>query len=238
MLSRRFLYTLAACIAVNGVSRAEVDLPTGGKVKSVGFERHVMGLLSKVGCNSGSCHGSFQGKNGFRLSLFGYEPAMDHNSITRDNLGRRINVVNPDDSLLLLKATGQTAHDGGMRFGKNGWVYNVFREWIRSGAKWEKGSGAIKTMEVSPADFALLENGKPKQLVVTATFTDGTSEDITPFCDFKVSDDAIATVSPLGVLTPAAAGRHRPYGVISRQRAGNSRAGAGAGAARRIPGRA
>ncbi|MCI0705089.1 MAG: hypothetical protein L0241_28850, partial [Planctomycetia bacterium] len=71
MPSRRFLYALAACVVIPGVSRADVDLPTGGKVKNVDFERHVMGLLSKVGCNAGSCHGSFQGKNGFRLSLFG-----------------------------------------------------------------------------------------------------------------------------------------------------------------------
>ena len=202
MFSRRFLYALVACVAANGVSRADVELPTGGKVKNVDFERHVMGLLSKVGCNAGSCHGSFQGKNGFRLSLFGYEPAMDFASLTRDNLGRRVNVVQPDESLLLLKATGQTYHDGGMRFGKDGWQYNVFREWIRTGAKWEKGSGDIEKLDINPADFALLADAKPKQLTVTATFADGTTEDITPFCDFKISDDAIAAVSPLGLLTP------------------------------------
>lgn len=202
MFSRRFVYALAACLVLNGVGRADVDLPTGGKVKNVDFERHIMGLLSKVGCNAGSCHGSFQGKNGFRLSLFGYEPAMDFANLTRDNLGRRVNVVKPDESLLLLKATGQTPHDGGMRFGKDGWVYNTFRAWIKSGAKWNKGSGAIEKLEVSPPDFALLAGAKAKQLVVTATFTDGTQEDITPFCDFKITDDAIAHVSPFGLLTP------------------------------------
>ncbi len=202
MFSRRCLYALVACAALSGVSRADVDLPTGGTVKKVDFERHIMGLVSKVGCNAGSCHGSFQGKNGFRLSLFGYEPAMDFASLTRDNLGRRVNAVKPDESLILLKATGQTYHDGGMRFGKDGWVYNVFREWIRTGAKWEKGSGAIEKLEISPPDFALLADTKPKQLTVTATFTDGTTEDITPFCDFKITDDAIAAVSPLGLLTP------------------------------------
>jgi hypothetical protein len=202
MFSRKFFYALLACIAVPGVSRADVDLPTGGKVKKVDFERHIMGLVSKVGCNAGSCHGSFQGKNGFRLSLFGYEPAMDFANLTRDNLGRRVNTLKPDESLLLLKATGQTPHDGGMRFGKDGWVYNVFREWIRTGAKWEKGSGTIEKLEISPPDFALLSDAKPKQLTITATFADGTTEDITPFCDFKISDDSIATVSAFGLLTP------------------------------------
>ncbi len=202
MFSRRFVYALAACFVATGVSRADVDLPTGGKVKNVDFERHIMGLVSKAGCNAGSCHGSFQGKNGFRLSLFGYEPSADFANLTRDNLGRRVNVVRPDESLLLLKAIGQTQHDGGMRFSKDSWTYNVFREWIRAGAKWERGSGEIQELTVSPNDFALLTNAKPKQLTVTATFTDGSREDITPFCDFKITDDAIATVSPFGLLTP------------------------------------
>lgn len=202
MFSRRFVYAAIACLAVNGVSRAGVDLPTGGKVERVDFERHVMGLLSKVGCNSGSCHGSFQGKNGFRLSLFGYEPSMDFANLTRDNLGRRVNTQKPDESLLLLKGTGATYHDGGMRFGKGGWVYNVFREWITTGATWTRGSGEIKELSVSPPDFALLADAKEKQIVVTATFADGTKEDVTPFCDFKITDDAIAAVSPFGLLTP------------------------------------
>ncbi|MBP3957892.1 DUF1549 domain-containing protein [Gemmata sp. G18] len=202
MFSRRFVYALAACFTATGVSRADVDLPTGGKVKNVDFERHIMGLVSKAGCNAGGCHGSFQGKNGFRLSLFGYEPSADFANLTRDNLGRRVNVVRPDESLLLLKATGQTQHDGGMRFGKDSWVYNVFREWIRAGAKWERGSGEIKEITVAPADFALLADAKTKQLTVTATFVDGSREDITPFCDFKITDDAIAAVSPFGLLTP------------------------------------
>src|SRR5262245_57207833 len=132
MLSR-LLYSLAACLLVPTLASAQVTLPTGGTLQTVDFERHVMGLLSKTGCNAGSCHGSFQGKNGFRLSLFGYEPSMDFAAITRDNLGRRVNTLEPDKSLLLQKATGQMAHDGGMRFGKDGWVYNTFREWITNG---------------------------------------------------------------------------------------------------------
>ena len=203
MLPGRYLSVLAGCLLAPAISSAQpVVLPTGGTIKDVDFERHIMGLLSKTGCNAGSCHGSFQGKNGFRLSLFGYEPSLDHASLTRDNLGRRVNLVKPDESLLLLKATGQTPHDGGMRFGKDGWIYNTFREWIRSGAKWSRGSGAIEKLQVSPPDFALLANDKPIQVKVTATFTDGTTEDITPFCDFRITDDAIAALSPLGLLTP------------------------------------
>src|SRR5947208_954354 len=203
MSTRRLLYALTACLALPTASRAgEVAMPTGGTLTNVDFERHVMGLLSKAGCNAGSCHGSFQGKNGFRLSLFGYEPAFDHAALTRDNLGRRVNLVKPDESLLLLKATGAMAHDGGMRFGKDSWVYNVFREWVRGGARWTPGSGAISKLTLTPADFAIAAGSKPLQVKVTATFADGSSEDITPFCDFRITDDAIASVSPLGLVTP------------------------------------
>src|SRR5215471_13596948 len=97
---------------------AGIDVPGAEPIQKVDFERHIMGLFSKMGCNSGSCHGSFQGKNGFRLSLFGFDPDKDYNALTRDNLGRRINPVDPEHSLLLLKATGQVPHEGGARFPK------------------------------------------------------------------------------------------------------------------------
>ena len=117
MSIRRLLYAAVVCAAAPAASRADVPLPTGGSLPAVDFERHVMGLLSKVGCNGGSCHGSFQGKNGFRLSLFGYQPEFDFAALTRDNLGRRVNLVHPEDSLILTKGTGALAHDGGMRIG-------------------------------------------------------------------------------------------------------------------------
>ncbi len=199
-MTRRTLLAASLCALLPALAGA-VDLPTGGKVDKVDFERHVMGLLSKTGCNSGSCHGSFQGKNGFRLSLFGYEPNADHAWITRDNLGRRVDTTNPDDSLFMMKAAGKMPHDGGMRFGQQSWQYRVFREWIAAGAKHTPGSGEIKELTVSPPDFAVLNTAKPVQVKVTATFADGTKEDITPFCDFKISDDAVANLTPLGELT-------------------------------------
>src|SRR5262249_16958824 len=109
--------SVAALFLQTAVVSAAVTLPNKAKVEKVDFERHVMGLFGRMGCNSGSCHGSFQGKGGMRLSLFGYDPEMDFKAITREALGRRINPVNPDQSLLLLKATGQVDHGGGVRFG-------------------------------------------------------------------------------------------------------------------------
>src|SRR5687768_15362575 len=101
--------------------RAAVDLPGGKQIEKVDFERHIMGIFGRAGCNSGSCHGSFQGKGGFRLSLFGYEPEKDFIAVTRESQGRRINPLDPDNSLLLLKATGAVEHGGSARFTRGSW---------------------------------------------------------------------------------------------------------------------
>ena len=96
----------AVCVVVlfglHDTARAEVQLPDGTVIKTVDFEKHIVGLFGRSGCNLGSCHGSFQGKNGFRLSLFGYEAEKDGISVSREMNGRRIDLNNPDNSLLLL----------------------------------------------------------------------------------------------------------------------------------------
>src|SRR5258708_7232150 len=165
---------IVACFA--GTASAGVDLPAGGKVEKVDFERHVMGLFSKTGCNNGSCHGSFQGKNGFRLSLFGFDPDKDYAAMTREIQGRRIDTINPDASLLLRKATGTSAHEGGVRFSKDSWQYRLFREWIQRGAPRTKGSGEIVDIAVSPKEYVFVTPSKPARLTVTAKFADGSSE--------------------------------------------------------------
>ena len=202
--SRLACLTIAVCFA--GTASAEVKLPAGGSVENVNFERHVMGLFSKAGCNNGSCHGSFQGKNGFRLSLFGFDPEKDYAALTREIQGRRINTINPDDSLLLRKATGLIPHEGGARFGKDSWQYQVIRDWLRQGAPRAKGAGELVDIAVSPKEYVFVTPSKPTRLTVTAKFADGSSEDITPFCDFKVQDDGVARVSPVGEVTAVKAG--------------------------------
>jgi hypothetical protein len=146
MPARRFprlTYCLAAlCLAAP--ARA-ADLPTGAKLDKVDFERHVMGLFSKAGCNNGSCHGSFQGKNGFRLSLFGFDPDKDYAALTRDIQGRRIDRLDPDASLLLRKAAGLIPHEGGTRFSKDSWQYQVFREWIGQGPRGPRAAASWPT---------------------------------------------------------------------------------------------
>ena len=198
---------LSAALAAAPSARAsEVKLPTGEVIREVDFERHVMGLFGRMGCNSGSCHGSFQGKGGFRLSLFGYEPDRDYNALTYEMAGRRLNFSDPDASLLLLKATGQVEHGGGRRFSKGSWAYLLLREWIAQGAPRRKGSGAIASVAIQPPEFAFARPGLDGQLRVEATFADGSKENITVLCDFRTNDDAVVEVDNLGRLHALRAG--------------------------------
>lgn len=169
-------------------------------VERVDFERHVMGLLGRMGCNAGSCHGSFQGRGGFRLSLFGYDPAKDYLAITRDIMGRRIDRVNPDASLLLLKASGQVEHGGGKRFDKGSWPYQLLRDWIVQGLEWKKGSGDVTSLNITPAEYVFTRPGQAGQLKVIASFVGGGSEDITFLSDFRTNDDAVVEVTSSGKL--------------------------------------
>ncbi len=190
----------AVLLAAASPARAGVKMPGGGTIERVDFERHVMGLLGRFGCASGSCHGSFQGKGGLQLSLFGYDPSLDYQSLVRASNGRRIDLADPDRSLVLLKATGQVPHEGKTRFGKDTWAYALLRAWIAGGAQRSAGSGSVKAVSVTPAEHAFRKAGQSVQLRVEALFADGSKEDITPLCDFRSNDDAVAEVSSLGVV--------------------------------------
>jgi hypothetical protein len=207
MRPARMIRTLYVCagavvlaLVIPETGRAAVEVPGGATLQRVDFERHLMGLFGRMGCNGGSCHGSFQGKGGFRLSLFGYEPDRDFLALTRDSQGRRINRVDHDHSLILLKPTGQVSHEGGVRFARGSWQYQVLRQWILEGAPWQRGSGEVVGVSISPTEQAFTKPGESKQLRVRARFKGGDEEDITPFCDFRTNDDAVAEVSSEGMV--------------------------------------
>ena len=172
----------------------------------VDFERHVVGLLNKSGCSAGSCHGSFGGKGGLRLSLFGAEPEKDFLALTRGGGGRRINAADPNQSLLLLKATGQIPHGGGMRFAANSWQARALRDWIAAGGRRVADSGAVTRLEAVPSEHVLTKPGAVAQLSVRATFADGTTADVTAFCELRAKDDSVADVSLLGEVRAARPG--------------------------------
>jgi hypothetical protein len=196
-----FVLSVAAAFVCSAVSRAG-DAPSGRQPyfqpNAVDFERHVAGLFGRMGCNSGSCHGSFQGRGGFRLSLFGYDADMDYRAVTHDSLGRRINRVEPDRSLILLKPTGQTEHGGGKRFEKGSWQYKLLRDWIEHGARSTKGSGEVAELRVTPSEHHFDKPGDLLPLSVRARFADESEEDVTRFCEFRSNDDSVAEVDAFG----------------------------------------
>jgi hypothetical protein len=192
------VFALFFLLAVSPARAEPVRLPGGTELRRVNFERHVASLLGKLGCSAGTCHGSFQGKGGLALSLFGYAPEKDYQALVRDGLGRRVNLLDPERSLLLLKPTAQIPHGGGRRFARGSWPYRVLREWIAHGAPWDPGRNTVARLEVTPGEHRFRGPGEAVALKVVVEFADGSRADMTPFCDFRVKDDAVAEASPTG----------------------------------------
>jgi hypothetical protein len=172
----------------------------------VDFDRHVASLFGKLGCNAGSCHGSFQGRGGLNLSLFGHDPARDYQTLTRDAFGRRVDLLNPDRSLVLLKPTGQVPHEGGQRFAVGSWEYRVIRSWVAAGARRDPARAAAESIDVQPPELTLGLAGRSARVTVFARFADGSSSEVTPFCDVRARDDSVAEVSAAGEIRALRAG--------------------------------
>jgi len=161
---------------------------------SVSFDRHVEGLLGRLGCNAGTCHGSPRGKGGLKLSLFGAEPLEDHRALVE---GGRVDTAEPLASLMLRKPTGQVRHGGGRRFETGSWEYRLLVRWIEQGAK--RGPTAkVRRLAVSPGELCLTGPKGAGNLRVTADFSDGSREDVTPFCTFHSNDETVAGIDALG----------------------------------------
>lgn len=165
-----------------------------GTQQDVDFERQIVGLLGKLGCNAGACHGSFQGKGGLFLSLFSYAPEKDYKSLVRDSFGRRVNLTRPEDSLIILKATGVVPHGGGQRVKPGSKEHEMLLGWIRQGAKWTPGTGSITGMKLTPGAAKLLP-GEKIDLKVEATYADGSTADVTYLTEFKIQDDSILAIA-------------------------------------------
>ncbi len=167
----------------------------------VSFIRDVMPVLSKVGCNAGTCHGSAEGKNGFKLSLRGYDPLFDHRSLTDDLEGRRFNRAAPDRSLMLLKPTGEVPHVGSVLIQPGEPYYELLKTWIAEGAKFDGNSSRVTRIDVVPQGPVLPLPGMKQQMAVTATFSDGSTRDVTAEAFVETSIAEIATVDKLGLVT-------------------------------------
>jgi hypothetical protein len=167
--------------------------------RPVDFSTHVIPALTRAGCNSGACHGTPTGKNGFRLSLRGYLPDQDHVSLTRDVQGRRIDSLRPEDSLLLLKATGAVPHEGGVRFRRGSPLYRILRDWIAEGSRpAAPNSPKLLRLEMFPAQRTLENDNDHVQLAMTAVFSDSSRRDVTGLAKFSVNSSETAELSENG----------------------------------------
>jgi hypothetical protein len=179
-----------------------VTIAQAGLTPPVSFQLDVMPVFAKSGCNSGSCHGAARGKDGFRLSLFGFDPLGDYYRLTREMIGRRINLAIPESSLLMEKATGQVAHTGGERMKSGDSNYAMLLKWLHSGALADPGpTPNIAKLEVFPPGGVLNGPGETQRLNVRATYADGTDRDVTELAYFLTSNDNSAAVDQAGLVT-------------------------------------
>lgn len=167
------------------------------------FQQHVVPLLGRLGCNGRACHGSFQGRGGFRLSLFGYDFRMDHTALhgkaTSGN-GSRINRNAAEKSWILQKPTLQVDHEGGDRFEVGSWEFHLLKRWIETGANGVSTPRELKQLQIEPGEIVFHSDSKPVQLRVAAVWQDGSREDVTPLCRFRTNDDTVVSVNTDGQL--------------------------------------
>jgi len=184
---------LIATIAVE-VQQFESNRP-------VNFPNQIVPILTKYGCNGGGCHGAAAGQNGFNLSLLGFEPAEDYEHLVKESRGRRISLAAPAESLLLKKATGAVPHGGGARMELGSPEYLLFRRWISEGARQGDAEAArITGIEVFPQSRVMGQNAD-QQLLVIATYQDGSTADVTSTAVYEANVPEMAAVTRRGLVT-------------------------------------
>ena len=167
----------------------------------VSFTKDVVPALSKAGCNTGSCHGTARGKDGFRLSLFGYDPAGDFTRVTREQLTRRVNLAIPEESLMIEKGAGLVPHTGGQMFKPGDELYTTVLRWLQDGAPADKEKvEEVVQVEIYPKQTVLEGKGAKQQLVVRASYSDGTDRDVTSLAVFASNNDPSAKVDKVGLI--------------------------------------
>lgn len=172
--------------------------------RPIEFESEVLVALSKQGCNSGACHGSPSGKGGFRLSLRAFDMKLDELTLIREDFGRRINTIEPEKSLLLLKPMMKVSHGGGLLLHKEDEAFAILKDWIARGATADPANAPrITKLEVFPAEKQIrkLAEGS-QQFAVTAHFSDGRTRDVTHLAAYETSNTSVATVDAYGLVTP------------------------------------
>lgn len=195
-----------------------IDLPVSvaeqAGPRPLHFRNDVLPVLTRAGCNTGKCHGAASGKDGFRLSLFGYDPEGDHYRLTRELSGRRINLADPLNSLLLLKAIGEVPHTGGQKVVPGSPNFRTLATWLAEGARHDsKDTPKPSGIRVMPPSVVAGEPGQTQQVVVLADYDDGSVRDVTKYAVFFSNNDAAATVTEDGLIKTTGPG---PVFILAR----------------------
>ena len=178
-----------------------VEVAGAGDEYHVSYIRDVMPVVSKMGCNQGTCHGSKDGKNGFKLSLRGYDPIFDTRALTDDLSARRINRAAPENSLMLLKATGAVPHVGGQLTKVGEPYFEIVRSWIADGMPLDLTAPRVQKIEVQPINPIVQEIGALQQMRVLAIYTDGAVRDVTLEAFVETGNQDVAKVDAKGLVS-------------------------------------
>src|SRR5258706_3611044 len=174
-----------------------------GKAASqkLSFVKDVLPVLSKAGCNAGSCHAKAEGQNGFKLSVFAYDPKSDYRQIVKADRGRRVFPASPEESLIIKKPTLAIEHEGGQRFEPGSAQYQTLVQWIKQGMPYSRSNEAtLVEVKVSPAEQRYKKNAK-QALTVKARYSDGSVRDVSDLTDFSSTDKEMAKVDDRGNVT-------------------------------------
>jgi len=188
-------------------SAATVAVKDATADRPISFQLDIMPVFMRSGCNTGSCHGAARGKDGFRLSLFGFDPQGDYYRLTREIGVRRINLASPKDSLLIEKSIGSVPHTGGKRFDAGTAYHATLMRWLEAGAPNDPApTPAVVGVDLYPPAAVLEGEGATQQFIARARYADGTDRDVTPLATFMTNNDNSAPITEGGLVTAAARG--------------------------------
>jgi hypothetical protein len=201
---KRMSFMVRTCLPLWMLALA---LPYVAMADQPSFVNDIVPIFTRSGCANSNCHGSIRGQSGFKLSLFGYEPEQDFEAVTKASDGRRINLRNPEQSLILRKPTFAIPHGGGERFKVGSLEFNAILEWIQSGARYDdSGAPRLAKLRVTPEEVLLHGLESRAKISVAGDYTDGTRVDMTRKVQYTPNDESVVEVTPAGEIVPRRAG--------------------------------
>lgn len=201
--------TVLLCSYGGSVIRVPVRVSAASEHPPVSFTKDVMPVLTRSGCNTGSCHGAARGKDGFNLSLFGFDPAGDYDRITREIGFRRVNLAIPEQSLVLQKAIGAVPHTGGKLFEVESTYHATMLEWLRDGVPRDSAETpppAVESVAIYPPQAVIEGEGNGQRFVAVARYADGTTRDVTHLAAFSTNNATSAAIDQAGRVIAGARG--------------------------------